>query len=718
VGESVISRRAPRDIAGLLLVTLFAFVPVLGNDFVNWDDPTVLVHNDQLGGPHAIRWALTTTLIGHYQPLAWIVWSGTKTLFGLKAAVFHGLGLVGHLLNTALVYIVVWRLVSLADLGGPAKAGRDVRGAKAEQNARGAKAEHDVRGWTGLRRRRLAALTAATVFAVHPVRVEAVAWASAFPYVMSLGGLLLAFLAYLNAHDRGAEAPAARASRVSLRAAQRDWAELERREQSTTRRGPSRRLIWLALSVVSYAAALLARATAIGFPLVLLAVDMYPLRRSVRRSLLLEKLPFVVVSLAAAVAELSAREVASLLEVGAGARLTMAATAPFIYLRRTFVPVGLSPLDPLPISPALEWVPLGLGVAGLAAVAVAVWRTRRHWPALAVAVIAYLLLLAPVAGLTPSGLQVTADRYMYVPGVVVALIVGVAAARLWPFGRMAIASCLLGAALVTALATATWRQAGWWHDSITLWTRTADLDPHNDIATYNLAVALAEAGRDDEAMARYEQTLRLVSDQTLAREHLTVLQAKQAEREANRFAAAGRLDEAEAQYARALGLDPKRTHARAARGIALMRHGRFNEAAAELRIAFDADIDDAEVPNSLAFALGQTGRSAEAVAVLERAVSRHPEDINLAHNLARLLATAPDPRVRNGATALRLAQEVRDRTGGRDPRALDTLAAAYAAVGRFEEARDTARQAAARARELGNADLAVEIGTHARSYAR
>ena len=207
-------------------------------------------------------------------------------------------------------------------------------------------------------------------------------------------------------------------------------------------------------------------------------------------------------------------------------------------------------------------------------------------------------------------------------------------------------------------------------------------------------------------------------DHALARQNLTVIRASRAERDADRLAEAGRLGEASEQYARALALDSKRLHARAARGIILMRGGRLAEAAAELRVAFDADVKDIEVPNALAFALMQTGRSAEAVRVLETAVARHPDDLNLAHNLARLLATAPDPQVRNGALALRMALDIRDRTGGRDPRVLDTLAAAYAAVGRFDLARDTATQAASRARQLGDLETAEQISAHARSYSR
>jgi tetratricopeptide (TPR) repeat protein len=327
-----------------------------------------------------------------------------------------------------------------------------------------------------------------------------------------------------------------------------------------------------------------------------------------------------------------------------------------------------------------------------------------------------VLLLAPVVGLTPSGQQATADRYMYLPGVVVALLVGIAVARAWPRDRSAVAATVLALAVLIALGVVTWRQTRWWHDSITLWTRAADLDPRNDIATYNLAIALADAGRDEEAIGRYEQTLRIVPDQTLAREHLHALQAKRAEREGDRLATAGRLDEAKTAYSRALDLDAARMHARAARGILLTRLGRPREAEVDLRAAYDAKVEDAAVLNAFAFALTQTDRFAEAAQVLGHGVDRYQEDVDLAHNLARLLATAPDAQVRDGPRALRLALDVRERTGGSDPRVLDTLAAAYAATGQMDEARAAADRAIARAREVGDRELAAEIAQHARSY--
>jgi Flp pilus assembly protein TadD len=223
--------------------------------------------------------------------------------------------------------------------------------------------------------------------------------------------------------------------------------------------------------------------------------------------------------------------------------------------------------------------------------------------------------------------------------VIVSILLGVAAARVRGSRRTLAAAAILTLAVTATLAVLTWRQTGWWRDSITLWTRAADLDPRNDVATYNLAIALAAAGRDSEAMTRYEQTLGLVPDHTLARRALTGMQAAQAEREGGRLADAGRFAEANAQYLRALELDSTRLHARAARGMVLLQLGRAAEAAAELRTAHDAGVDDAAVLNALAFVLMETGHPAEAVRVLQEGVSKHPHDVNLARNLQLLRRT-------------------------------------------------------------------------------
>jgi Flp pilus assembly protein TadD len=526
-------------------------------------------------------------------------------------------------------------------------------------------------------RPRIAASVAALLFVLHPAAVEPVAWASALPYALSLFFLLLSFLAYVN-----------------------------------ERRLPS---------VAFFAGSLLSRATALGYPFVLLVVDLCVLNRQQRmtlRRLVIEKIPFALLAIAAAVAEWYSRDVAGLAEMGLAPRVATATTAPFVYAWRTIWPVRLSPLYALPLSPKVELLPLSLGIGGATAMTAIAWTLRRRQPSILAAWVAYITLLAPVAGLTPTGVQASADRYMYEPSIVIAIVVGFAIARLRLNRNMGPFNALATAGVLAALALLTRSQTQYWKDSIALWTRAAALDPRNDVATYNLAVAFREGGRDREAMQWYERTLVLVPDHDLARRNLRTLQAAAAERDADELAAAGRVADANDEYRRVLALDPRRVHARAALGVLLAQRGQFDAASIELRRALDEGAKDVEVPNALAFALLQRGEERQAADVLARGTAEHPDDLNLKHNLARLLATASDLQVRDGERALRLASEVCERTANSDPRALDTLSVAYATLGRFDLARATAARAEHLAREHGDLETADAIAAHARRYPR
>jgi len=526
-------------------------------------------------------------------------------------------------------------------------------------------------------RRQIGGLVAASLFLLHPAAVEPVAWASALPYVLSLFLLVLSLLAYVN----------------------------------------ERRL----LSGALYAGSLLSRATALGYPLVLLAIDLCVLNRQQRttlRRVVIEKLPFVLLAIAAAMGEWYSRDVAGLSEMGLAPRVATATAAPFVYVWRTVWPVRLSPIYALPLSPRVELLPLAMGIAALTAMTAIVWSVRRRHPVIPAVWIIYLTLLAPVAGLTPTGVQASADRYMYVPSVFIAMVVGIGVARLRVDGLMRGLVALTTVGALVTLALLTRSQTQYWKDSIALWTRATDVDRDNDVATFNLAVAFGETGRDREAMQWYERTLVLVPDHDLARRHLATLQAVLAERDADQLAASGRVAEASDEYRRVLTLDPRRAHARAALGMILAQSGQLNAASIELRRALDDGVKDVEVPNALAFALLQRGEEKQAADVFARGMAEHSDNLNLKHNLARLLATASDPQVRDGERALKLALEVCERTANNDPRALDTLSAAYAAIGRFDLARATAARAEHLARERGDLETADAIAAHARRYRR
>jgi len=284
-------------------------------------------------------------------------------------------------------------------------------------------------------------------------------------------------------------------------------------------------------------------------------------------------------------------------------------------------------------------------------------------------------------------------------------------------GRTASAAIVVLVLLAASAVTAR-RALLPWSDSISLWSRVVALDPRQDVGLYNLGAALAEAGRDDEAAARYREVLALQPDHADARANLNRLDAARLEREGNELAARGNLVAASERYRQAIVLDPRRTHSQAALGMALATLGRVDDALPILREAIRLGADDPAVPNALGVLLLQAGQPREARSVLETAITRHPDDVGLAHNLARLLATGGSAEPRDAALALRLANAVVEATGGRDPRAMETLAAALAINDRAAEAITVNARAAALALAQGDRDLAVQITARGRAYRR
>jgi Flp pilus assembly protein TadD len=457
---------------------------------------------------------------------------------------------------------------------------------------------------------RVSAVFAALIFGLHPLRVEVVAWASAMPYSLALVFALLSTLAFLRSRT--------------------------------------------AVAAVLFAASLAARPVALGFPVVLWGLEWWsgspeppesPGPKGpglLHRDRLARLTPFVALSVVAAVLEARARLTSTLAEVGAGARLTLAFTAPFKYAWRTIVPVALTPLDPLALAPRADVALLIASAAALAAISWVAWRRRHINPDTFVAWISYLALLVPAMGLVPSGLQATADRYTYLAAVPLSLWIAAVASRtvvVSGFSRTALAS-----AVILALAIVSYRQMQYWRDSIALWTRAVDVDPLSDVARYNLASALADAGQRDAAAAQYDEVLRIVPDHADARRNRALIGAARLEDEANRLASSGKLDAAIATYRDALALDPARTHSQAALGMALVQIGRTAEAIEPLRTAFGLGASEPAVANALAYSLMMNGRTREACDALEAARARFPNDQDIARNRGQLASECREGR--------------------------------------------------------------------------
>jgi protein O-mannosyl-transferase len=633
--------RLGRALAVLTLVaaTAATFWPVQLNGFVNWDDPDVLVANAHLRRPLAslLTWAFTTTHMDHYQPLSWLAFAG---LADATPARFHAVSLALHLLN---VTLRAWLSARVADPGAG-----------------------DGSHWW-------AAAAATAVFAVHPLRVEPVAWASALPYLLSYAPLLASVGCWVA------------------------W--------TRDRRWPTH-LWWAAL--VLYAVSQLARVTAPFLPVVLFVVTRADERARPfsPRDLMRALAPFAAVAVPLAVLEAGARNVEALSDIGLGPRVTWVLQHPGLYAWRTLWPMNLSPLDVLPRDPRPD-PGLALLFAIGAAIVVALTRHFTSWRLVAAVWGSYLLLLLPVLGLTPSGLQVTADRYTYGPAMVLTLALAVLLTRVPQGGRRA--GLVAAGAAAVFLSQAATAQTAYWRDSVTLWSRAVALDGNNDVALYNLAQALTTAGLPDAAAQHYERLVALVPDHELGRQALQTIQADKAPAAADAAAQAGSLNQAVTGYDRVLALDPGRVQALVNRGMARIGLGDIARGVPDLEAAVQAGNQDPAVASALAFGWVSMNRAAEAIALLTRMRAEHPNDVGLASNLARLLLTAEPASLRDPANALAIAARFTQMTGGRDPRLLDTLAMAFTAAGQPVDARQALERAVSLARDAGDADLTATL---------
>jgi arylsulfatase A-like enzyme/Flp pilus assembly protein TadD len=224
------------------------------------------------------------------------------------------------------------------------------------------------------------------------------------------------------------------------------------------------------------------------------------------------------------------------------------------------------------------------------------------------------------------------------------------------------------------------------------------IDPRFAKAHNNLGAALARQNRFDEAIAHYQWAIRLDPSYSEARNNLGVA-----------LMSRGRWAEAVVQYEQALRVDSANPAAHYNLGLALPHVGRPDEAIEHLFEAARLAPAQADVHDQLARALEERGRFREAVAVLEEAVTLLPEHAELALRLAWLLATCPDATVRDGEEAVRLAEPLCREPPHPSAAHLDTLAAAYARAGRFEEAAHTARLAVELAASQGQTELAEAI---------
>jgi tetratricopeptide (TPR) repeat protein len=568
-------------------------VPVLQHQFVEWDDDEILLNNVHYRGLGAteLQWMFTTFHMGHYQPLSWVTFAFDYLLWGMNPFGYHLTNLIIHSANAILFFFVCRRLLWAAF-----------------------SLRQDQAGWP----LDLAAAVAGLLFAVHPLRVESVAWATQRRDVLSGFFYLATVYCYLRANAI---------------------------EESGSRR-------WMGAALVLYPLSLLSKATAITLPVVLLLLDVYPLRHwqgrvpasTASRRLWLEKLPFAAVAAVFGITALLAQHrtaaLKSLDSYDVLTRLGQVFVGITFYLWKTIIPSSLSPLYEIP--PGFTfWHPWVI-VSGLAVVAITFifYLFRKTRPAALFCWLYYLVVLSPVLGVAQSGPQLVADRYSYLSTLSwAALAAGLILSWLRrasyerSTGRAA-ATIAAGAVVVAVLVSLSWKQSLVWRDTGRLWQYVVSLYPGSSIAHYNLARFLAKQGRHSDAVMHYREAIKIRPDDPDAHNNLGLLLAARGEIAASLeelqyavrldpayakgffnigrvLAQSGELERAVENFQRALQLEPDRAEIHLRLGDALARLGDLDSASAHFERAVMIDAGNADAHIALARVLIAQGKKLE-----------------------------------------------------------------------------------------------------------
>ena len=576
----------------LFSAVLVSYSSVIHNQFLDYDDDRYITENPSVKAGltwATVEWAFTTAEEANWHPLTWLSHELDFTLFGLNPAGHHAVNVLLHAANAVLLFLLL-------------------------QSA------------TGFRWR---SLMVAALFALHPINVESVAWAAERKNVLSM----LFFLLALYAYGRYARRP-----------------------------GLGRYIAVAGFFVLS----LLAKPQAITFPFLLLLWDYWPLDRIGARDmptqagnaprlpiarLLLEKLPLLFLSAASAVITMEAQKaggaVKDLARFSLPLRLETTVISYARYLGKTFWPTKLVLPYPHPLKLYPAWQ-VGAAVALLLLITAIVLcaRDKRY---LAVGWFWFLGSLVPMIGLVQVGEQAMADRYAYIPFLglflmIVWLIADWAAdwnkSRQVPARWLAIPAvcCLL------ALASLTYRQVGYLHDTEALWRRALALTQDNYIAQGALAGVLHKQGKTEEAiehiraalairpddwpanliLAAYEQSQGDTAAATARYQMVALRASKPSQRAAayndlgTAYRQTGDLLRAKEAFEQSLRLVPSQPMLMVTLGLIAQKNGDLPEAVRQYSSAFELQHSDVRAL-LLAQALRLEGRVDEADAMSRRA---------------------------------------------------------------------------------------------------
>lgn len=568
------------------LLTFIVFLPALNNGFVDWDDIANIVDNWKYRGLGwtQFKWMFTTFHLGPYQPLSWLTYSLDYLVWDMNPFGYHLTNVILHSLN-AFVFCLLFPKLLIAGAGPESR--------------------HDMN------KVYFSAGVAALFFAIHPLRVESVAWVTERRDVLSGLFYLLTILFYIQPRTDGVE-----------------HAPFWRRHM---------------LPLFVFFLALLSKGMVISLPVIFVILDTYPLRRLPLnprrwfdrefRAVWLEKIPyFALAAIFGAVGYIGQNMVgaiASYAKSGLGSRAAQVFFSGGFYIWKTLVPLNLVPIYQAPAGFGItSWQPL-LGAVLLLSTTAAVFALRRLWPVLIAAWLFYLITIAPVSGIVKLSAQIAADRYTYLSCLGFAVLAG---AGFWAGMRASqklirnavlLATCLV----IAGLGCLSWRQTKIWRDSETLWRHTLAINNELHFAHNNLAMSLVAQGKPARAIVHYREALRINPGYAEAYNNMGIA-----------LFALGKSETAVKYFNEALRIAPGYAEAYYNIGVALFALGKSEGAGNFFNEALFIKPNYANAHHKLGLMLASQGELDEAVRHYREALRINPGLVTLHYNLGVGLA--------------------------------------------------------------------------------
>jgi tetratricopeptide (TPR) repeat protein len=548
--------RVPAVCLVLAAITFAVFGQTLRYEFIDFDDNEYVYENPVVARGLTLKgivWAFSCHA-ANWHPLTWLSHMLDCQFYGLHPGGHHLTNVILHAATVIALFLVLRRMTGAF--------------------------------WRSA--------FVAAVFAIHPLRVESVAWVAERKDVLS--GLF--FMLTIGAYVRYVE---------------------ECKVQSAKRK------VFYGLTIVLFALGLMAKPMLVTLPVVLLLLDYWPLQRNESAGeLLVEKLPLLALSAAACVATLLAQAgaIQSAEFYSLRPRFGNALVTCLIYLGQMVWPSGLAAFYPFPVKGPPAWEVALTGVL-LASLLVAAWGERRKQPWLLMGWLWYLAMLLPVIGVIQVGMQAHADRYTYLPQIGIYVAVTWLAAE-WRFSRVVLGSLMAG--VLAVLMVCAWKQTAYWENSETLWNHTLACTTGNNVAHVNLGADLLKKGRVDEAIVHDQEALQIKPNDAQAHNNLGLAFFRQ-----------GRMDEAVSQYQKALEIKPDYAGAHYNLGLGFRKQGRLAQAILQYQKALEIKPEYTEAHNNLGNVLLQTGRADEAISHLQKAAQLNPGNALLIYNLGAAL---------------------------------------------------------------------------------